>query len=72
MANEAVETDLGPFPAVNPRVFVTAKAENEFGAWVLGWRQRYGLTPSEALSIQSREVTRTLEHCVSIERKPKA
>lgn len=59
----------GPYPQVHPRHYSVAKAEGEFLTWVMGWRDRHGLTLSEALSIVGRELTRSLEQCVASERK---
>lgn len=61
--------DLGPLPQVHPRHYLVTKAAGEFDTFVAAWWDRHGLTPSEALSIVSREVTRSLETCVRSERK---
>lgn len=61
--------DLGPLPAVHPRSVTMSRAEADLAGLLIEWRERHGLTISEALMLLAGEMRSTLSYCVRAERR---
>lgn len=64
-----MSTDLGPLPLVPKRHGIRNKAELKLMGFLIEWREEFGLSVAEELSIINQHVQRSLQQAIKHEDK---